>query len=91
MSEVERKYDFIATLTFTKKVRLAGLNEYEIKILDASIEYFCSSTNKSVYNPIQLDEYGIYYEFEVSVFHRNFRLTFEVDGIDAFALDFEEL
>jgi len=91
MNEIERKYDLIATKLFDKRLRKAFLNEYEKKILDATLECFCTSVNKTNYNPLQLKNGMIFYEFEVSIFHRRFRIVFEVDGIDASALDFEEI
>ena len=91
MNRIERKYDFIATPTFIRKVRLSCLNEYESKILETSIEYFCSSLDKKAYNPVKLDEGGVFYEFEINIFQRIFQITFEVDGIDAFVLDLKEI
>lgn len=91
MNEAERKYDFIATKFFRVKLKKISLNEYEKKILDASLEYFCTSLDRARYNPVEISDGVIFYEFEVAVFQKNFKVIFEVDGIDAFALDIEEL
>lgn len=89
--EVERKYDPYFTRSFELGLSRAGLNEYEKKVFKASIEYFCSSLDKKFYNPIEVSENIIFYDFEIAVFQRKFRVIFEVDGIDAYALDFREV
>jgi hypothetical protein len=91
MNEIERKYDFIATNFFKRKLKIIALNEYEKKILDANLEYFCTSIDKSKYNPTRLHNGVIFYEFEIMIFSRKFKIFFEVNGIDAFALDIKEI
>ncbi len=72
-------------------LKKANLNEFEKKVFEASIDYFCTSVDKTRYNPVETLDEIIFYEFEVVLFYRTFRVVFEVDGIDAFALDIEEI
>lgn len=91
MNTIERKYDPYFTRSFESRLKKVNLNEFEKKVFEASIDYFCTSLDKTRYNPLKVSEELIFYEFEVVVFQRVFKVVFEVDGIDAFALDIEEL
>jgi hypothetical protein len=91
MSRVERKYDFFETPRFRRALKKSSLNEFEAEIVVSSILYFCTSLDKSIYNPIEIEGGVVFYEFDIPIMSRNFRIVFEVDGIDAYALDFQEV
>ena len=91
MDNVERKYEPVFTRSFEMRLRKTALNEFEKRILKAAIEYFCTSLDKSIYNPVKRHDGVVFYEFDIPIMFRNFRIVFEVDGINAYALDFEEV
>lgn len=70
---------------------MANLDEFEQGIIRLSIERFCASLDKNIYNPVTTNNRALIYEFEIQAIFRRFVVIFEVDDIDAYALRFEEI
>ncbi len=87
---VERKYDWHTTKYFNRSLRALCLDEYELQVFLTSIDRFCASLEKSIYNPEEQDG-KIYFELEVSLFTRILIASVEVEGIDAVLYEIEEI